>query len=149
MEETTSRVPAVIDALVTRLTGAQGCQVVDGPRAAQDVENDVVVIGMPDGSGEAVTSTIERAQGLGNRLNETFAIWGVISSFAGDVDIKPRRDRVAAIFADLDAALKQDRALGGVADIVGLGGDLAWRQAQTKDGAVCEVSFQIVGRAAL
>lgn len=146
-----TRVPAVVDALVTRARTLYGdtAMVLDGPRTAEDLPEDVVVIGQPNTGGESVTNDVERAEGLGHRYVETFEVYCVASSVGGDTDMKARRDRCLELVQLLEQGLKQDRGLGGVCDLVGLGPSMNWAQAQTPDGSVCEVAFSVVGQAAL
>ena len=149
--DTTTRVPATVDALVERLTIAFGSEalVLDGPRAAQDLPPDVVVIGQPNTVGEAFNNDVTRTDGLGHRYVETFEIYCVVSSTCGDTDMKARRDRCLEMLAVVENALKEDRGIGGACDVAGLGPNMRWAQAQTKDGAVCDLAFSVVGRAAL
>ena len=151
MEETTTRVPAVLDALVARMRTALAGQadVVDGPVAAEGLSDTVLVIGWPGDDGDSVTNDITRAQGLGHRYEETFEVHCVASKVSGNLTMKDTRDAVKAILEAVSAALKADRALGGVCDLAGLGPSMRWAEAQTPDGSVCEVLFSVVGKAAL
>lgn len=154
MRPSSSRVPAVVDALVTRLSATLGgtagplgdVQVLDGPRAAEDVRDDVLLVGV---SGEGVSSinATTRSQGMGGRLAESFEVQCLISSLSGEPGMKQRRDRAAAVFAAVDGALRGDQTLDGVCDQVMLGPDVAWVQAQTPQGPVCEVAFTVTGQA--
>lgn len=151
MQPTTTRVPAVVDALVARVTELVGdtAFVLDGPRAAQDLPEAVVVIGQPNTAGQSFSNDVERAEGLGHRYVEVFEVHCVVSVVSGNIDMKALRDRCHALLALIEQGLKQDRGLGGACDLVGLGPSMQWAQAQTEDGAVCEVAFGVVGRAAL
>lgn len=149
MESTTTRVPAVVDALVARLRADLDCQVVDGPPAGQDIQKAVLFVGYDAIGSQSITTSVERAQGLGHRYTETFQIACLIDVGSGDEVAKTVRDRAHVLFAGVDAALKTDRALGGVCDLVSLGPDVEWHQVQTEEGAACGVSFSVVGQAAL
>lgn len=151
MQETTTRVPAVIDALVGRMSEVLAGQVdvVDGPVAAEGLSDGVLIIGWPGDEGDSVTNDVTRSPGLGHRYEETFEVHCVASLVSGDTGMKATRDAVKAIIDTVSAALKADRALGGVCDLAGLGPSMRWAEAQTADGSVCEVLFSVVGRAAL
>lgn len=150
MDHTTTRVPAVIDALMARLTARlSDTDVLDGPPRQQELQPDVVIIGYPGQDGLSWDNTLERQPGLGNRLAETFEINCIVSSISGDEAMKPRRDRCLQLLAQISDALQEDRALGGVCDVVTLGPSAPGTQAQTPDGSVCEVLFAITGKALL
>lgn len=151
MDATTTRVPEVVDAFVARMTTALDgvAEVVDGPVAAENLPEVVLVVGWPGDDGDAVSNTVERAQGYGHRYVEVFEIHCVASVVSGDVDMKATRDRAKAIVDAVSVALKADRALGGVCDLVNLGPSMRWAEAQTPDGSVCEVLFSVAGKAAL
>lgn len=141
----------MVDALVARVTELLGdtALVLDGPRAAEDLPDNVVVIGQPSTAGESVSNDVERVQGLGHRYAETFEVYCVVSAVSGDTSMKALRDRCHAMIALIEQGLKQDTGLGGACDLAGLGPSMQWAQAQTEDGAVCEVAFSVVGKAAL
>lgn len=151
MLPTTTRVPAVVDALVERATASRpgDADVVDGPVAAQGLSERVLVIGWPGDDGDAVSNDITRAEGLGHRYFETFEVHCVASVVSGNTDMKATRDEALAIVNGVEALLKEDRGLGGACDQAGLGPSMRWAQAQTPDGSVCEVLFSVVGKAAL
>lgn len=150
MQTGPTRIPAVIDALVQTMTDAMPAgSVLDGPRSIQDLPNDVLLIGFSAPGLPAVDSDLSRSEGLGHRYEETFEVRCLISSAAGGTNIKARRDACFAILQKVEATLKESAGLGGVADAVTLGPSQAWGEEQTQDGAVCEVSFSIVGRALL
>ena len=94
MQDVTTTVPAVIDALIAAATAAmpEGAQVVDGPRAAQELASDVLIVGQFS-EGGTVRSSQTRAAGLGTRPAESFAVQCILSSWSGDPGMKPRRDR--------------------------------------------------------
>ncbi len=150
MQTGPTRIPAVVDALVTTMKAAIGERaVLDGPRSIEDLPNDVLLIGFSAPGTPAVESEVSRAQGLGHRYDEVFEINCLISSAAGGTDIKARRDACFEILKKVEQALKASAGLGGVADSVTLGPNQNWGEAQTQDGAVCEIAFSIVGTAFL
>lgn len=150
MEAGPTRVPEVVDALIAAAQEEFGkAAVVDGPRSTEGLPNDVILIGFAGPGSPAVHTDLERAQGLGHRYTETFTIQCLISSYLGGGTMKQRRDTCADWLARIETRLKASRGLGGAADLVGLGPSQEWNQAQTADGPVCEVNFDVVGEAAL
>lgn len=148
MQETTTRVPALVDALNTRLITAfagSGVELVDGPPVDVDnLEPDVLSVGFPGPEGTAVDNDMERQQGLGNRYKETFEVHCVFSTTSGGGTMKARRDRCLWALGLIDTALKQDTGLGGVVDRAGLGSVMRWGQDQHPNGVTCDVVFSIV-----
>ena len=148
MLPTSTRIPQTVDALAVTVAAAMpSWQLIDGPPAGRALEDDVVFLAAPDADGLAISGDVTRQDGLSIRYAEVFSIRCVISSESGDGDVKALRDRVAAGFTDLDAALKADPSLGGAVDRVGLGPSVQWGVAP--EGTVVEVVFQIVGSALL
>lgn len=146
MDQTTTRVPAVVDALFARLTTAlDGWQGFDGPPFGT-LELDFFSVGFPDFDGAAITADVERTQGMGHRYSEVFEIRCLLSSQNGDEDIKAARDRCHAGLAAVETALQEDRGLGGAADLVNFGPAMQWAQMQTEGGATVEVAFYVQGR---
>lgn len=147
MEQTTSRVPAVVDALFERmsddLTGWQGF---DGPPFGS-LELDFFSVGFPDFDGSAIVGDVQRSPGMGHRYTETFEVRCLLSSQNGDEDIKAARDRCHAGLALVEAALQRDRGLGGVVDLANLGPSMQWAQMQTEGGATVEVAFTVQAKA--
>jgi hypothetical protein len=153
MQETTTRVPALVDALNARLVAAfngSGVQLDDGPPLDMDnLAPDVLSVGFPGPEGTAVDNDMERQQGLGNRYKETFEVHCVFSTTAGSGTMKARRDRCLWALGIINAALKQDTGLGGVVDRAGLGSTMRWGQDRHPDGVTCDVMFSIVGEVLL
>lgn len=148
MQPSTTRVPAVLAALVERVQ-VPGVENLYGPQAAQTLHGDVLLIGFGGDGNPAVHVDIERAEGLGNRLVEVTTVRCLFSTISGDIDMRARVERAGVFMAALDVALKADQGLGGVTDRVTLGPNADWVLAQTNDGAVCEVPFEIVTEALL
>lgn len=146
----TTRVPAVIDALIVGVNASMpDLQVVDGPPGPIALHDDVLAVGFRGPEGTSANASLERQPGYGNRELEVFEIFCTFSSAAGDVAMKPRRDTCQDFLVELDALLKADQTLGGVADVVTLTGTVRWSQDQTPDGAVCDVAFSVAGKALL
>jgi hypothetical protein len=115
---TSSRVPQLIDALLAALTaaaGLDGVKVVDGPLVSNTSASEFVFVGY-DGDPEGEFQTAQTTQqwaGLGARAkNEDITITGAVLVQRGDIDVKAVRDRVFAIFAEVEAAVRADPALG-------------------------------------
>jgi hypothetical protein len=147
MEQTTSRVPALLEALTARFTTALPTwQVLDGPPFSQVVEQLVLIVGHADYDGTAVTEAVARTQGMGHRYTETFQVRCILSAETGDEDVKGPRDTCHAALAAIEAALQSDRGVGGVVDLANLGPARQWAQAQTEQGATAEVAFTVEAR---
>lgn len=130
-----SAIPTVLDAFVAALrtsTDLVGVQVIDG-EPFTDLEGDVVIVGFsPDRL--AVTQTETGADLAGGDL-ETFDVVNVASSWSGDPELKPRRDRAFTLLAAVRAVLRHDQTLAGTCMWAGLTVS-ALAQGQTrKDGA--------------
>ncbi|MFB9378595.1 hypothetical protein ACFFKU_06870 [Kineococcus gynurae] len=133
---------AVLDLLTAQLVTV-GFEVIDGPRAAQNLPNDVLLLAT--GGDIGMTMTQARA-GLGARRDESFTLRAVLSTWSGDTDLGVRRERIEAALNVLDQ-LTTDRTLfTGVLDDLRLGEDFGMEQQQTTDGAVIEVVLTLVGR---
>lgn len=146
---TASVVPAVLDALVARLVDRLApLQVVDGPIGADHAEQDILIVGYPDAAGVAVESELTKQDGWGSpRYVERFGITCALSVWRGVATFTEMRAVAIGHLDALGAALREDRALGGVAETVGLGVDFRWIQGTTPDGPVVEVEFQVNGQA--
>lgn len=143
MEQTTSRVPALLDALFARLTSAlDGWQGFDGPPFGT-LELDFFSVGFPGVDGAAVTEDVQRTQGMGHRYTEIFEVQCLLSSQNGDANIKAARDRCHRALALVEAALQQDRGLGGVVDLCNFGPSMQWGAIQDESGATVEVVFTV------
>lgn len=151
MLETTTRAGVFVDALnarfATEFAGSR-VRIVDGPPL--DVTNlptDVLSVGYPGPDGPSVEVDVERQDGLGNRLRELITVRCVFSTYAGDKQMKARRDRCLWALGLIDGALKADRGIGGVVDRSTLGPSLHFEQIQFAEGVTCEVYFSIVAQA--
>lgn len=110
---TTSRVGAVIDALVTTLDAGTAAAVYDGPPVTSDAPGDYVLVGC----NEDLESRIPLDQtfaGLGRAArDETGDIPVTIVAVSGGTSIKTVRDRALVILGELENALRTDPTLGG------------------------------------
>lgn len=144
-----TRVPKVLDALLALLRAnatltAAGVSVVDG--SFGELENDMVYVGPGSEDQSGVTVAHQQQPGLGNSYVESIEVLLSISSYSGDVDMKPRRDRVAELVAAVQDVVRTNRQRDGAWDDAMFGPDSEWTQVQNNDGAVCAVGFTVVLR---
>jgi hypothetical protein len=120
-----------------------GVQVLDGPRVAEDLQPDVLLVGYSPEA--ALTATHERA-GLGARITESIELRCLFSTASGDTELSQRRARVQEVMDLISAMCALQRPLAGAVDRLGFGESLDLQQEQTRDGAVAELSFSLTGR---
>lgn len=152
MMPTTSRVPAVMDALVAAFTDAlPDVAVYDGPTpgSTTDLPAALLVVGAPDTEGVCVTSTNSRAAGMGTRRQEVFFISCIVEAVTGAGTFAALRETVRGTLASVETVLTADVTLGQVCDEIGIGPDLRWAQVAAEDGVGVGVSFTVQGRALL
>lgn len=145
---TTSRAPAVIDELVTRLRAAAALADVavhDGPEVTSAPLKEVVTVGWDgdENNDEAVQSQQEWASIGQKAKNETFQIPCAAIAWRGDTNIRAARVRAYELVAAVEDVLRVDPALGFppptiVAMVTGNA-----VQRQTDKGAQCRVVFTI------
>lgn len=143
MGATTSTVPAVLDALVTRWTAVlPGVQVTDGQPL--DLANDVVIVGFTGDVGEAaVTSTRTREQMTSTPDREQYDITCMVSSWKGrERDAKVVRDRAYELIDAMAADLAEDQTLDGLVLRARLSTE-SFTQYQTTDGATAVVQVTV------
>lgn len=147
-----TRVPAIRDELFARLSAAMTeWQCFDGPPAAVEYEENVLVVGhQSTGGGFTVENEVTRQQGMGHRYSEVFEIGCVLSSTSGDEQVfSALRATLLGGLEQIEAILKADRALGGLCDLLGLGSGMNWVEESNRNGSTAEVLFSIVGRSVL
>ncbi|MGW5259693.1 hypothetical protein ACWEQG_01880 [Microbispora sp. NPDC004025] len=146
---TTSRVPAVIDALVALYKNAPGLakvSVVDGPPVTNNPLHEAVFIGYdgdPDGEGQAAEDAQTWA-GIGARSrDETIQITGAVVVWRGSTKVRPVRQRAYELFGVVEDVLRADPSIGlpppTVAEIASGG----LYQAQRQSGIEARVPFLI------
>lgn len=112
-----SRVPAVLDALVTLFTTqlAADVTVADGPLVTDDPLEQVVCVGW-DGDDTGDGQAVEWAQeyvGLGAPVkDESFQVTCVAICWDGGDDMRAARNNVYTLFATIEAAVRADKSLG-------------------------------------
>lgn len=113
-----SRVPDLIDNLIAALkasAGLSGVQVVDGPLVSDTAASEYVFVGYDgDPEGEFATAgTSQQWAGLGAKAkNEDITLTCAVLVQRGSVDVKACRVRAFEIFAQVEAVVRADPALG-------------------------------------
>lgn len=141
---TTSRIPAVIDALVSTLTaGLPGVTVIDGP-LVNVPDGDYVTVGWtPDND---TTTGTQTWAGVGNRArDEHIEVPCYCDSFSGSTAVSARRAAAFALMAAAENAVRADPSLGGLVSAPGVAeiGTYTERQEQTDAGVAVGVVFHI------
>lgn len=146
----TSRTPAVIDALVTLCAAAPtlvGVTVVDGPFTTNLADPDVLFVG-DTARGDPAANAQQTWAGLGaQRRDQIVEVVLTAVSRAGETVMKPRRDRAYEIVAAVEDAMRADPTLGGVVIAAGAGTAESLDQAQTPQGAYAAVTFRVQAKA--
>lgn len=145
---TTSRIPVVIDALVSTLTTslAGAATVYDGQWVTPPAGNEsyVAVGWAPDLPGP--TGDQEWAS-LGNRARtERIDVPCYADAYTGDTDTSSRRTAAFDLFAAVENALRADPTIGGVIPNPGWAqiGTYSVRQEQTENGLEVGVEFHVL-----
>lgn len=114
----TSRVPALINAVLAALRsapGLSGVQVVDGPLVTASAAQEWVFVGY-DGDPEGDFTTAETEQtwaGLGARAkSESISLTCCVLVQRGSAEVSTCRDRTYAIFGSVEDVLRSDPSLG-------------------------------------
>lgn len=143
-----SRVPAVIDALLAylppRLTPTK---VVDGP-GASNTEQPYLLVGVDDpDSEEASTAATSRheAAGMGKSRDQSITVYCTAVAWTGNEDAKEARDAAYALLAAVEAEISADPTLGGVVFGARVGDDTL-RQNTNNRGVEAHVLFTVEAR---
>lgn len=141
----TSRIPAVLDALVSTFTAAlPTARVIDGPFTTVPDGDYLTVGSTPDGD---TTTGQQDWASLGNRArNEQIDVPCYCDSYSGSTDVAARRNAAFAMFAAAEDALRTDPTLGGVIPNPGWAqiGTYSERQEQTEAGLAVGVVFHVL-----
>jgi hypothetical protein len=153
----TSRVPALIDYLVTLFqtaatlgTATPPVAVYDGPVVTQEPAQLVLFIGMddPDADVPVSASSDQTWAGLGKQAkNEEITITCVAEAWGGDTDIKAIRVAAYAIVGAVEDLVRADVQIHSGITLFGGISSMTLVQNQTTQGAVARVTFQITGQA--
>ncbi|MFE1925797.1 hypothetical protein ACFW91_24900 [Streptomyces asoensis] len=152
----TSTVPAAITQLLAILNARPALQqdvlILDGPPAHDVSRLDLIAVGWsPDGD-QAVDMAQEFNAAGARTRNEMYAINGVIDVWNGGDSIAVVRDRVFALFAEIEDAI---RASGSNPTAPDLNGAVLWahitrgvlRQTFTEQGARAALTFAVTCQA--
>lgn len=149
---TNSRVPDVIDALVTLFTASPNlgdAKVLDGPPVTDSPLFEAIYVGYdgdPDGGAETATFEQEWA-GLGARAkNETVTVTCAVIAWKGDNNAaarKARRVRAFALLGVVEAIVRADPSLGFPPPTVAAMASGQLFQRQTASGFEARIPFQI------
>lgn len=143
---TTSRLPAVIDALVSILTPAlSNVTVYDGPVPSSLAATRVLAVGSTVDDEDIAGDVAQEWRGIGAKAKqEDGAVLCTAIAQEGTTDVKTLRDACYDIVSTVEDTLRADVTLGGVvtpgwAHVTA--GSL--RQTQTSDGLVVRVNFTV------
>lgn len=142
---TTSRIPAVLDALVSTLTAAlPAVTVIDGP-----------LVRVPDGDYLTVGATPENDRPTGQQTwigvgptkvrGEEIDVPCYCDSYSGSTAVSTRRNAAFAILAAAETSLRADPSLGGVLTVPGIAEISTYSdyQEETEKGLAVGVVFHI------
>lgn len=146
---TPSRVPNLVDNFLAALTaaaGLNGVQIVDGPLVSDSSATELVVVGFdadPEGEYEAA-STTQTWAGIGaKRKNEEIQVTCAVLVRKGSTAVKPMRDRLFAIFAEVEAVVRADPSMGLPPPSVCAITDTSYRTPQTSNGIEGRLLFTL------
>lgn len=155
----TSRVPAVVDYLVTAFTAASTLgaasppvAVYDGPVTTRAPEQLLLWVGLDDPDSDGMATGAESTQewvGQGGiHRNEYITVHCAAESWSGGTGIRAERLAAFAIVAAVEDLLRRDASLGGLVLFVDPGvTDLELSQNNTPDGAIARVAFKVTAKA--
>lgn len=145
----TSRVPAVIDALVDFFEAAPALadvRVIDGPIVTSSPLKEAVYVGYdgdPDGEGQAAESAQEWA-GIGQKARkETVTVTCAVVVWHGSTKIRPVRVRAYEVLAAVEESLRTDPSLGLPPPTVAAWASGSLTQTQSQNGCECRIPFQV------
>lgn len=145
----TSRVPDLIDALVTALQASPGLsdvQVVDGPLVTDSAAQEWVFVGYDgDEEGDFVTATAQQEwAGIGaKKKNEDITLTGAVLVQRGSTQVRPCRIRTYEVLAAVESVLRADPSLGFPTPTVCALTEHAFHQEQTADGIQGRIPFTV------
>ncbi|MFI0576139.1 hypothetical protein [Streptomyces tendae] len=144
-----SRVPELTDSFLARLAAAEGLarvKVIDGPIVSDSASGEWVFVGYdadPEGDGDAAT-TSQTWAGIGARAkNEEILLTCAVLVRKGSTAVKPLRDRVFEIFAEVEAVVRADPSLGLPPPTVCAITDTTFRTPQTSRGLEGRLLFTL------
>jgi hypothetical protein len=149
-----SRLPAVIDGLLELLKAAEpleGVQILDGPPLRMtDLEDDTIAVAPGFEFQPGAVSTFESQNALGRASYvERIEVGMTAASYSGEVNLKTRRDRCAALLAAVKAVIDDNQVRAEAWDGAELGPTIEWYPKQEESGTTVEVGFTLVFKAIL
>lgn len=158
----TSRVPDVIDYLVTLFTGdatlgaaaaPDTVAVYDGPRIEQSPSQRNLYVGLtdPDGDEPIAANSEQEWAALGKQaITENLTIHCCAEAWSGETDVRTLRLAAYAIVHAVETLIRADPMLGGlVLFCEPVSGGTELRQEQTTQGVLVKVLFHIDAKARL
>lgn len=153
-----SSIPLAIDALLTAINAGAaftGVKVFDGPRVTPDdlVNKDRIYVGDSVENEPAVEGEESAAHADMISRDEAYSIVVTAESWAGDTNMKARRDRAFALKNAVGALLRPsvpggpEPTLGGVVMWSEVAGGISLVQRQASTGAIASVTFHVYCRA--
>lgn len=142
---TTSRIPAVIDALVSTLTAAlPGVDVIDGPLITLP-DGDYLTVGATPAGDTTTGRQTWIGVGPSKVRGEQIDVPCYCDSYSGSTTVSTRRNAAFALMAAAENALRADPSLGGVLTVPGIAQieSYADYQEQTESGLAVGVVFHI------
>ena len=152
MRPTTTRMAAIVPAVLDVVRTATGWQVSDGALVGgMDAPGDMGIVGITDGAdAPGYSTTRQLTESLGRaRYSEDFVVRIWLSSWRGDTDLAQRREDVTAALGRVEEALAEASPREGVWDTVEIGPDIDWVPVQSTAGAACAVAFTVTGTSLL
>ena len=142
----TSRIPAVISALVSTFTTAMPTATVYDGQWLTTPDGDYLTVGWTP-NGEQPTGHQQWDASLGNKARgEEIDIPCYVDSYSGDTDTATRRNAAFALLAAAENALRADLTLGGAVPQPGYAelGSYELHQEQTEAGLAVGVIFHVL-----
>jgi hypothetical protein len=142
-----TRIGDVISKLVeiARTLDPDVLQVLDGPTIGE-LDEQVLLVGMPDGNRPGYKTSVTRQEGMGRpRMRESWDVHCLLSLASGSEDLLELRSRAVALFGLLDTKMRDDHTVAGVWDRGALLGDMDWIPLQGPTGATLAILFDVSG----
>lgn len=145
-----TRIADVLDALIGLIeTAAPDLQVADGPVIGETLA-EAICVGFTEGQDRpGYDTTYRRQDGMGRRLVEDWSVRCFLTIASGDSEMRPLRQRAAAILGAIDAALRAQSNRPDAWDRALLSGTADWVPVITPQGGLCNVFFSVEGTSLL
>jgi hypothetical protein len=139
-----SKLPTLIDNLVTLFGSINGAEVVDGPQVTDSDAADWILVGFDgDASGDYRTaSTQQQWVGLSTRRAEQIDLTVALVATRGDTDVRAARQRVYEMNDEVEALLQANPSAGMAAAQVAIL-TTSFHQEQTANGIQARLLLSI------